>query len=884
MILRGLLGLVGPCRVLGSTVLVIDVCLLLFQRNEFVSLYIERNIHTTATMNALLLLIAFPVLCVSQSWQSVDCPGNDGDMPQQCSLAPSTEDRAISIFFQKDENFPTDGGFQCGDAAGLYCGHSWAAGEIGSVGSCYFLLPAGYGYNCSSTGGATLGIQSAAAALLPGTLSAPLVPAPSAPLQTQDAWVSLAFLATGLNASQTCTAGGDTGALLCAFASSPLASPTAPALFTCNGFVPQGSTVSCNSTGHVRALSSSLVPINRGKRGDGDDSVIHDGAAAPCPPPTGPTHPTPNDCDCAYSAVGVTSDTLVTVVSTSVDEGFNSFHCAIGGTNVCAWGSNSGMQGSLGSCTFLLPAGQSYACLMEWGAAAFPIVQVSQLAGATLFPTSTASTPTGVPGGSASPLSIARLWSPGAGYVHPHSDTARLRALFNAWRAEHGVQYSSPSQAEGAWRAFVGHVATAERAARHTLHHPHLDSRGRPVRFNRFADMPRQAWERAYRGKVAQGKRPVLSLASHPASSPAAAPPPAPPPVTDWRAQGVVTPVKDQGQCGSCWSFSTTGALESAWALAGNPLQELSEQWLVSCANASGLQGCDGGYPDLAMQWTQAHGAVTEDSYPYASGSGTAPACDPSHAVPAPVVMTGHSWLPVLPLPGGGGGSQEEALLAYTAAYGPVSILVDAMTQLWWTYTGGVLTGCCDSDIDHAVLLVGYNLSAPTPYYLIKNSWAESWGEKGYVRLQYGLGECGINVTGDSVLPTVQGGLAPAASVWSCPPDATAVNASSSTASCLWYNGTSGFVLPPPGSLQPYCAYFSSGYMGYSFPSSLPPAQYPCPPSFVSEGNGSGDYFCVLQAGSKGFLGFPPGAQAVCDGLVSNGTLGYSWPAEAGLG
>ena len=102
----------------------------------------------------------------------------------------------------------------------------------------------------------------------------------------------------------------------------------------------------------------------------------------------------------------------------------------------------------------------------------------------------------------------------------------------------------------------------------------------------------------------------------------------------NWTAKGAVTPVKDQGQCGSCWSFSTTGALEGAWQIAGNPLQSLSEQTLVSCDRGDDNLGCGGGFPYEAMEWVRTNGIDTEESYPYASGDGSyekppwAPPCE----------------------------------------------------------------------------------------------------------------------------------------------------------------------------------------------------------------------------------------------------------------
>jgi len=95
----------------------------------------------------------------------------------------------------------------------------------------------------------------------------------------------------------------------------------------------------------------------------------------------------------------------------------------------------------------------------------------------------------------------------------------------------------------------------------------------------------------------------------------------------DWEAKGAVTPVKNQGQCGSCWAFSTTGSVEGAYQIAGNPLTSFSEQDLVSCASSSGNQGCQGGLMDNAFKWIESNGIATEAAYPYTSGGGQTGTC-----------------------------------------------------------------------------------------------------------------------------------------------------------------------------------------------------------------------------------------------------------------
>jgi cysteine peptidase B len=198
----------------------------------------------------------------------------------------------------------------------------------------------------------------------------------------------------------------------------------------------------------------------------------------------------------------------------------------------------------------------------------------------------------------------------------------------------------------------------------------------------------------------------------------------------DWRTKGAVTPVKNQGQCGSCWAFSSTGNIEGQWKLAGNELVSLSEQELVSCDTTS--DGCNGGLMDLAFEWLiKARGGAidTEASYPYKSGSGVAPKCD-LNGKKVGAKIKGYKNI----------AKSESAMADFVYSSGPLSVAVDATS--WQTYTSGIMTNCISQQIDHGVLIVGFDTAYSTPYWIIKNSWAASWGEEGYIRVKYGSNEC----------------------------------------------------------------------------------------------------------------------------------------------
>ena len=209
------------------------------------------------------------------------------------------------------------------------------------------------------------------------------------------------------------------------------------------------------------------------------------------------------------------------------------------------------------------------------------------------------------------------------------------------------------------------------------------------------------------------------------------------PQAVDWTTQGAVTPVKDQGQCGSCWAFSATGSMEGAWFLKNGSLVSLSEQQLVDCSVPQGNQGCDGGLMDSAFQYVVSnHGITTEAAYPY-----TATGPNTCQAAASAVTLVGFKDVP----------TGSEVALMTAIAEQPVSVAVEADQSVFQFYSGGVLTAACGSNLDHGVLAVGYGTQGGQDFYKVKNSWGESWGQKGYILLgrgsQYGAnGQCGIQM------------------------------------------------------------------------------------------------------------------------------------------
>lgn len=217
----------------------------------------------------------------------------------------------------------------------------------------------------------------------------------------------------------------------------------------------------------------------------------------------------------------------------------------------------------------------------------------------------------------------------------------------------------------------------------------------------------------------------------------------------NWVSKGGVTPVKNQGQCGSCWSFSTTGALEGAYFVKYGKLDSFSEQQLVDCDNRKNGgkdMGCNGGLMDNAFTWIGKNdGLCSEASYPYTSGTTkTAGTCTTTCSNIANSKIASH--VDVSP-------NSDSDMMAAIAQQ-PVSIAIEADQKDFQLYKSGVFSGECGTNLDHGVLVVGYGSESSKDYYLVKNSWGTTWGENGYIKLgrgsEYnsGAGQCGMLMQG----------------------------------------------------------------------------------------------------------------------------------------
>jgi cathepsin L len=249
------------------------------------------------------------------------------------------------------------------------------------------------------------------------------------------------------------------------------------------------------------------------------------------------------------------------------------------------------------------------------------------------------------------------------------------------------------------------------------------------VAINQFSDLTNEEFQTYFMGThvdatthVRKGEKQAESSAPVPAS-------------WDWRDKGAVTPVKDQGQCGSCWSFSTTGSTEGCHFITTGQLVGLSEQNLVDCSTAQGNEGCNGGLMDQAFQYIIANkGIDTEASYPYTAEDGT---CTYSASNCASTLA---KYTDVT--------SGSESALQQAVYGAPVSVAIDASQPSFQSYSSGVYyePSCSSTQLDHGVLAVGWGTDGSgNDYWIVKNSWSASWGMNGYILMSRNKNNnCGI--------------------------------------------------------------------------------------------------------------------------------------------
>ncbi|CAG0890411.1 unnamed protein product [Darwinula stevensoni] len=310
-------------------------------------------------------------------------------------------------------------------------------------------------------------------------------------------------------------------------------------------------------------------------------------------------------------------------------------------------------------------------------------------------------------------------------FAHVVVGVSFINLVLDEWetfKLEHGKKYESGEEEQFRMKIYM---ENRHKVAKHNQLFAH-GGKTYSVALNKYADLLHHEFVEkmnGFNGKVALSNisRPVLASSwIEPLHVEL-------PKQVDWRKNGAVTPVKDQGHCGSCWSFSATGALEGQNFRKSGKLVSLSEQNLIDCSTKYGNDGCNGGLMDQAFQYIKDNrGIDTETSYPY-EGEDDVCRYNPS--------TRGADDTGYVDLPQG----DEKALQKTVATIGPVSIAIDASHESFQFYSKGVYIEpqCSSQNLDHGVLVVGYDVDAETgkAYWLVKNSWGTSWGDGGYVKM-----------------------------------------------------------------------------------------------------------------------------------------------------
>jgi C1A family cysteine protease len=300
------------------------------------------------------------------------------------------------------------------------------------------------------------------------------------------------------------------------------------------------------------------------------------------------------------------------------------------------------------------------------------------------------------------------------------ASASNVEESFKVWSAEHGKTYRSTATYESKLAVFAENQMKIEmhNAANNTW----------TMGNNQFSDMT----EAEFLAYVSRPMPPrtgvrVMQTQAEINDTPIAR-------AIDWSASGAVTAVKDQASCGSCWAFSAVGAIEGANQIKNGALISLSEQQLVSCDKVDG--GCQGGWMDDAFEWVKGNGGLCSTAdYPYTSGGGSDGTCKTTCTEVAGTKVVSYTDL-----------AASQAAMKAALNIKPVSIAVQA-SGAFQLYSSGVMTATCGTALDHGILAVGYGTEGTTAYYKVKNSWGQSWGEKGYIRMAdktTSTGQCGM--------------------------------------------------------------------------------------------------------------------------------------------
>ncbi|KMZ73716.1 Cysteine proteinase [Zostera marina] len=301
-----------------------------------------------------------------------------------------------------------------------------------------------------------------------------------------------------------------------------------------------------------------------------------------------------------------------------------------------------------------------------------------------------------------------------------------MRSMYDAWLETNG-KFDNALE-EGRYEIFKDNLKFVDE------HNLPENGHSFKVGLNRFADLTNEEYRKMYLGTkmnrearlgIKKGDKFLYKVGDEL------------PDMIDWRVKGAVAAVKDQGSCGSCWAFSTIGAVESINQIVTGEMITLSEQELVDC-DTSYNQGCNGGLMDYAFQFIIKNGGIDSDKdYPYTGRDGK---CDANKKNAKVVTIDSYEDVPV----------NDEKSLQKAAASQPISVAIEAGGRDFQLYVSGIFTGSCGTSLDHGVIVVGYGTENGKDYWIVRNSWGAAWGEEGYLKMERNIadsaGKCGIAI------------------------------------------------------------------------------------------------------------------------------------------
>ncbi|CAA7035855.1 unnamed protein product [Microthlaspi erraticum] len=312
-----------------------------------------------------------------------------------------------------------------------------------------------------------------------------------------------------------------------------------------------------------------------------------------------------------------------------------------------------------------------------------------------------------------------------------------VRSIYLQWSAEHGktnnnINNGIINQEDKRFNIFKDNLKFID------LHNDNNKNATYKLGLTKFADLTNDEYRSLYLGAKTEPIRRIAKAKNVNQKYSATVKGEELPETVDWRQKGAVNPIKDQGSCGSCWAFSTAAAVEGINKIVTGELLSLSEQELVDC-DKSYNQGCNGGLMDYAFQFIMKNGGLnTEIDYPYRGSDGQ---CNSNLKNSKVVSIDGYEDVP----------TENETALKKAVSYQPVSVAIEAGGRVFQHYQSGIFNGKCGTNMDHAVVAVGYGSENGVDYWIVRNSWGPRWGEDGYIRMERNLahsksGKCGIAI------------------------------------------------------------------------------------------------------------------------------------------